>query len=209
MKLLHIIASPRGERSRTLNVSSEFLNTLKAKHPNLTVENLDLFKIKLPEVLGDAIDAKYALMSGGTLNEQSQISWNELSKYAKGFLTYDFYLISSPMWNFTIPYKLKHYIDVIMQAGILFRFTENGVEGLAKNKKMVCITSRGNNYSEGTQMYQFDFQEPYLRAIFGFAGIYDIAFINAQPMDFTPEITQACLNKAKEETRLVAQNSAI
>ena len=62
MKLLHIIASPRGEKSRTLNISNEFLNTLKAKYPKLVVENLDLFKVKLPEVFGGAVDAKYALL---------------------------------------------------------------------------------------------------------------------------------------------------
>jgi len=209
MKLLHIIASPRGEKSRTLNVSNEFLNSLKAKNPNLVVDELDLFKEKLPEFLGGEADSKYTLLSGGTLQEESKTSWDKITKYSRHFLSYDAYLISNPMWNFTIPYKLKHYIDIIIQAGILFRFTEKGVEGLALNKKMYCITSRGNNYSEGSQMHQFDFQEPYLRSIFGLAGIYDITFINAQPMDYTPEITQISLNKSVEEANLLAQNFVI
>ena len=207
MKLLHIIASPRGEKSRTLNVSNEFLSSLKAKYPKLVVEDLDLFNVKLPEVLGGAVDAKYALMSGGTVDEKSKASWDEISRYSSEFLSFDAYLISSPMWNFSIPYKLKHYIDVIMQAGILFGFTANGVEGLALNKKMFCISARGNDYSAGSQMHQFDFQEPYLRSIFGLAGISDITFINAQPMDFAPGFTQENLNKAKEEAKLLAQNS--
>ncbi len=207
MRLLHIIASPRGEKSRTLSVSNEFLNTLKAKYPNLVIEDLDLFKVKLPEVYGSAVDAKYALMSGGSLNEQSKKSWDQISEFSGNFLAHDAYLISSPMWNFNIPYKLKHYIDVIMQAGILFSFTENGVEGFAKNKKMFCITSRGNDYSPGSQMQQFDFQEPYLRSIFGLAGIYDISFINAQAMDFAPGITEANLIKAREEAKILAENT--
>jgi FMN-dependent NADH-azoreductase len=161
MKLLHIIASPRGEKSRTLDIANDFLKNLHATHSNLKVENLDLFKVKLPEVLGYAVDAKYTLLSGGALNEQTQKSWEEVSKYSKEFLAYDAYLISSPMWNFTIPYKLKHYIDVIMQAGILFSFTATGVEGHAINKKMNCISSRGSDYSPGNPMHQFDFQEPY------------------------------------------------
>ena len=209
MKLLHIIAAPRGEKSRTLKVSNEFLNSLKAKNPNLLIDELDLFKEKLPEVLGDVADAKYTLLSGGTLNEESKTSWDKVSKYSSEFLLYDVYLISNPMWNFTIPYKLKHYIDIIMPAGKLFRFTENGVEGLALNKKMYCITSRGNNYVEGSQMHQFDFQEPYLRSIFGMAGIYDITFINAQPMDFTPELTQISLDKSVEEAKSLVQNYII
>src|SRR5210317_1831110 len=142
MRLLHLIASPRGEKSRTLHVSNEFLSAMSAQHSNLVVTNLDLFQVKLPEVYGGAVDAKYALMSGGSLEEQSKSSWEEITKYATAFLSYDAYLITCPMWNFTIPYKLKHYIDVIMQAGILFSFTEKGPEGLALNKKMYCITSR-------------------------------------------------------------------
>lgn len=86
-----------------------------------------------------------------------------------------------------------------MQAGILFRFTENGVEGLANNKKMFCVTSRGNDYSAGTCMHQFDFQEPYLRSIFGLVGISDVTFINAQPLDIAAGLTQAALDKAREQ----------
>lgn len=209
MKLLHIMASPRGAKSRTLTVSNEFLKTLQLKNPNLIIEELDLFQVKLPEVYGNTIDAKYALMAGGILEDQSKASWEEISKYSNEFLSYDAYLISCPMWNFTIPYKLKHYIDVIMQAGILFNFTANGVEGLASNKKMYCITSRGNDYSENSPMHQFDFQEPYLRAIFGLAGILDISFINSQPMDFTPGITHANLSQAKEEAVSMAQHTVL
>jgi FMN-dependent NADH-azoreductase len=209
MKLLHIIASPRGEKSRTLSVSSAFINSMKAKNPDILVDELDLFEVNLPEVSGGAIDAKYTLMSGGSLDEKSKNSWEQTMEFSSNFITYDAYLISSPMWNFSIPYKLKHYIDVIMQAGILFSFTEKGVEGLAKNKKMFCVTSRGNDYSSGSQMQQYDFQEPYLRAIFGFTGIYDITFIHAQPMDFTPGITEASLNKAKDEAGILALSSVI
>ena len=97
MKLLHIIAAPRGDRSRTLQVANEFLSALKKK---------------------------YALMSGQTLPHESAQIWEEIVGFSKGFASYDYYLISNPMWNFSIPYMLKHYIDVIMQAGILFNFTE-------------------------------------------------------------------------------------
>lgn len=209
MKLLHIIASPRGEKSRTLDVSNEFLNVLKAKYPNLIVEDLDVFKENLPDVLGDAANAKYTLMRGGTLDEKSKTIWDQISGYSANFLSYDAYLISSPMWNFSVPYKLKQYIDVIIQAGILFNFTETGVVGLANNKKMFCITSRGSDYAAGSPMHQFDSQEPYLRSIFGMIGIYDISFINVQPLDIAPRLTEASVVKAKEEAKILAQNSVL
>jgi FMN-dependent NADH-azoreductase len=206
MKLLNIIASPRGEKSRTLTISAEFLNTLKGKYPQLEIQDLDLFKMNLPEVYGGSIDAKYAFMSGGMPDENVMNSWDEIARYAKEFVAADYYLISTPMWNFSVPYKLKQYIDIIMQAGILFSFTEKGVVGLATNKKMFCITSRGNDYSEATGMKQFDLLEPYLRSIFGFTGITDISFINAQPMDFAPGITEASLEKARGEARQLASD---
>ncbi len=206
MKLLHIIASPRGQKSHTLHISSEFLSALRAKYPDLEVEDLDLFTANLPDVFWGEVAAKYLLMGGGILDEEAQLAWNKIEKHSKAFLHADIYLISSPMWNFSIPYKLKQYIDIIMQAGILFKFTEKGVEGLAKNKKMFCITSRGSDYGPASGMNQLDFQEPYLRSIFGFAGITDISFINAQPMDYTPSLTEANLEKARAEARLMALN---
>ncbi len=206
MKLLHIIATPRLEKSRTLQISNEFLNSEKVKHPGLVVDTLDLFKVELPKVSGEITDAKYVLMSGGSLSEQAQYDWEEVMKYSTEFLSYDYYLISSPMWNFSIPYKLKHYIDIVMQAGVLFKFTPEGVEGLAKNKKMFCITTRGSDYSSGNYMHQFDYQEPYLRSIFGLAGITDITFINAQPMDYAPEVTKMNLMNAIKDARSMALN---
>lgn len=199
MKLLHIIASPRGEKSRTTRIANEFINSLKSKHPNLIVEDLELFQMDLPTLNQSVTETKYMTIAGATLDSASQFMWNEIADISKSFVSFDMYVISAPMWNFSVPYKLKHYIDVIMQPGILFKFTATGVEGLAKNKKMICITSRGSDYSVGTPMNAMDFQESYLRAIFGFAGITDVSFINAQPLDYTPDLATMKINEANSE----------
>lgn len=173
----------------------------------MIVDDLDLFKVNLPDVLDEAANAKYALIGGESLDEKSKTIWNRITEFSTNFLAYDVYLISCPMWNFSVPYKLKQYIDIIVQPGFLFNFTESGVVGLAKNKKMICVTSRGNYYSAGSPMHQFDSQESYLRSIFGLAGIYDISFINFQPLDIEAQITEAVLGKAKEDAKLLALNS--
>ncbi len=196
MKLLHIIASPRGEKSRTNRISNEFIDSLKSKHPNLVVEDLELFQLNLPTLNQNVTEAKYMTIAGATLDTASQFMWNEVTDIATSFASFDIYVISAPMWNFSVPYKLKHYIDVIMQPGLLFKFTASGVEGLLKNKKMICITSRGSDYSANSPMNSMDFQEPYLRAIFGFAGITDVSFINAQPLDYTPDLTAMKVSEA-------------
>jgi FMN-dependent NADH-azoreductase len=204
MKLLHITASPRGDRSRTLTLAAGFLATLQNRSPDLEIEELDLFEANLPEVTGGAVDAKYQVLQGSDPDSASEARWNEIRSYANHFLSADLYLISAPMWNFSVPYKLKQYIDVIMQPGLLFRVGAVGLEGLAKNKKMFCITTRGNDYSAGTFMQQFDFMEPYLRSIFGIAGITNVSFINAQPLDYDRKRTEAVLQKAAEEANALA-----
>ena len=204
LKLLHIIATTRGEQSRTLSISKEFLSALNEKHPQVTVEELDLSRTKLPPVLDSTVKAKYLMMmGGGQLDEETQAAWKKVSALAEHFISFDLFLITAPMWNFSVPYMLKHYIDVIMQAGILFSYTAHGPQGLLKYEQMVCVTTRGSDYSPGGPLHQLDFQEPYLRAIFGLAGIEDIHFIHAQPMDMAPGLMQAALDKAKEEARLM------
>jgi FMN-dependent NADH-azoreductase len=204
MKLLHIIATPRNHVSNTLTISKALLDEIQKQHSDLVIDTVDLFLQDLPAASGDIIEAKYELLSRAQIDDLKRQSWSEVESHIYQFLSADLYLITSPMWNFSIPYVLKFYIDTIVQPQYLFRFTETGVEGLAKNKKMICVTTRGSDYSPSSPMHVFDFQEPYLRAIFGFVGITDITFINAQPMDITPEIRAAKLEEALSAAREVA-----
>ena len=201
-KILHIIATPRGAESRTLKVSGSFLEGLKGKYPACTVDTLDLFKDAIPPLTLKAVDGKYVLLSGKDLSGSLKEAWRDIENHITRFLSADAYLISTPMWNFGIPYVLKHYIDIIIQPKYLFHYTDNGPEGLAKNKKMVLITSRGGDYSAASPFHVYDYQEPYLRAIFNMVGITDITFINAQPMD-------ALGQEVAEEKIIQAQNIAV
>ena len=181
-KLLHIIATPRGEESRTLQVSRAFLGAFRAKHPAWVIEELDLFKVALPPLTVERVDGKYALLSGKELSGRSKEAWEGIVGYIEKFLGADAYLLSAPMWNFGIPYVLKHYLDVIVQPKYLFRYTATGVEGLVKGRKMAVVTSRGGDYSVAPAS-AMDLQEPYLRTVFNLVGITDLTFVNAQPMD--------------------------
>lgn len=117
----------------------------------------------------------------------------------------DAYLVSAPMWNLSIPYALKYYIDCILQPGYVFRYDETGrAVPLVLGKKMVISSTRGGDYSAGGPMHAYDFQEPYLRAIFGFIGITDVEFVSAQPMDVSPELRDAALTAAIERARGLA-----
>lgn len=204
-KLLHIIATPRGGESRTLKVSRAFLESFKKKNTACVIDELNLFEEKLPELTLKRVDGKYVLLGGKELTGEFEKAWKDIVGQIERFLSADGYLISTPMWNFSIPYVLKHYIDVIVQPKYLFRYTDKGVEGLAKNKKMVVVSSRGGDYGPDSPMKSYDLLEPYLREVFGLTGITDVVFINAQPMDaLGAKICEEKVKAAQESARKIA-----
>ncbi len=202
-KLLHVIATPRGDESSTLKVSGVFLDAFRESHPDWVVEELDLTREELPSLTVKRVDGKYVLLSGKDLYGDMKESWRDIISEIERFLSSDAVLISTPMWNFGIPYTLKHYIDVIVQPRYLFRYTSAGSEGLAKGRKMMVITSRGGDYSSADAKGA-DFQEPYLRFVFGFTGINDITFINAEPMGMGVELQEKAIASAQEKARKLA-----
>lgn len=204
-KLLHIVATPRGGESRTLRVTGAFLEVFRERHPDWVIEELDLCKEALPSLTVERVGGKYVLLGGRDLHGELKDAWQDIIAHIERFMSADAYLISTPMWNFSIPYVLKQYIDVIVQPKYLFRYTGSGVEGLVKNKKMVVITSRGGDYSS-PETRRSDFQEPYLRFIFGFVGITDVSFVVAQPMDMDPEAQRTALLQAQESARKLARS---
>lgn len=204
-KLLHIVATPREDESRTLHLAQAFLSVFQERHPEYSIDELNLTKEPIPDLTTKRLDGKYALLGGKDLSGELKDSWQEILKHIERFMSADLFLISTPMWNYSVPYTLKKYIDIIVQPRYLFRYTKTGVEGLVKNKKMIVLTSRGGEYrSDATK--QLDFQEPYLRAIFSLTGITDMTFINAQPMDMGKDLKEKNIQIAIEEAKKVAKN---
>jgi FMN-dependent NADH-azoreductase len=206
MRLLHIVATPRGLASNTGRVSSALLEALCDKH-DFDVRTLDLFAADLPAVAGTNIESKYKLMTGQDLDPDAMSSWRQIETAIAQFLAADAYLLTTPMWNFSIPYVLKYYIDAIVQPGYLFKYDERGYpQGLVTGRKMIVVTSRGGDYSAGP-MQQFDFVENYLRAILGFCGLTDLTFFHSQPMDVSLELRREAQKRSIQEVRAFVANS--
>ncbi len=207
MKVLHIIATPRREKSNTLQVSQAFLNSLSALRHDVEVEVVDLYDFDLPALAGDNIEAKYTLMVGQPIDKNHEDSWRQIETLIRHFLSADAYVISAPMWNFGIPYALKYYIDCIVQPGYVFGFNEVGMPvPMVLGKKMVCVTARGGDYSPSSPMHAYDFHEPYLRSIFGFIGITDLQFISLQPTDIS-SLREAAFASAMGQARSLASSA--
>ena len=209
MKVLHIVASPRSSRSRTLTIAAAFLHRLLEQCPDARVQTRDLFAQDLPPVDGENMDSKYRLMAGGPIDPGHADSWTHIEALIAEFLDADVYLVTAPMWNFSIPYVLKYYIDAIVQPRYLFAYDEHGTPvGLVKDKRMVLVTTRGGDYSAGSPMNAYDAQESYLRQIFGFVGITDLRCIHAQPMDLSPATRATALDQATRAACLLADDLA-
>lgn len=209
VRVLHIVATPRSDTSNTLRVTEVFLAALESRRPDTRIDTIDLYSHDLPGIAGQNIENKYLLMGGASLDDAQSQAWQDIVDLIAGFKAADLYVITSPMWNFSIPYALKYYIDAIVQPGYVFRYDEQGrAVGMVEGKRMVCVTTRGGDYSPGSPFHAYDFQEPYLRAIFGFIGIEEIEFVNAQPMDITLELREKAMAKAVQRAKELAQWAA-
>lgn len=186
-KVLHIVASPRGMSSRTLRIADALIKKIRKQFPSAAIDTLDVFAEKLPEMNITRVKGKYMLMSGQELSGDAVAAWEEIKAHIARFLAADIIVISTPMWNFGIPYRLKHYIDVVWQPGFMFKYTENGPVGLAAGRKVFVVSTRGGDYSAGTPAEPYDQITPYLKTVLGWAGITDLTFISGQPMDANTE----------------------
>ena len=205
MKLLHLIASPNGSDSRSNQLAAAFVAAWQRKHPHGQVEVLDLNTEDLPPVTPASIGVKGALARGIEVPADLQSTWQAIEAQINRFLDADELLISTPMWNFGVPYRLKHYLDVVFQPRYLFEYTAAGPRGLVTNVPLTIVTSRGGDYGPGSPAAAMDHLEPYLRTAFGFVGITDVTVINAHGMDSgTPTERKAKLDQA----RIAAENAA-
>jgi FMN-dependent NADH-azoreductase len=204
-KLFYIEASPRKERAYSIKVAQQFLNTYKETNPSHTIESFDLWQTSLPEFDGATIDAKYRILHGETHTDAEATAWNSVEELFNQFDSADKFVFSLPMWNFGVPYKLKHYIDIITQPGLSFSFTpEDGYSGLVTGKPAAVIYARGGEYSSSEAAAGMDFQKRYLEMWLGFIGFTDITPILVEPTLSDPSDAEKTLNQALEQAAAVA-----
>ena len=110
------------------------------------------------------------------------------------------------MWNFSIPYILKHYIDVITQPGLAFSFDPDaGYTGLVSGP-VTMLYSSGGTYHDGSGAEAMDHQKPYLEAWLAFIGLTDVTRVIVAPTLAAPDDVDTTANDAIEEaSRIAAQ----
>ena len=175
MKINYIECSPRGERSHSTKIAQAYLEQAKKNIPDLKLNHINPWSLNLPEFDGDMLNAKYSVIRGTDPSADEVSAWSNVKNIFDEFNNADHYLFSVPMWNFNIPYKLKHYIDIITQPGMSWSYTpEDGYKGLMTDKTATIIYATGDGYSEGTGFESFDMQKPYVNLWLTFLGFKKI-----------------------------------
>ena len=172
MKLLHLDSSASGANSITRELSAAIVARWQDALPQVRVEYRDLDAQPVGHLTGSAlagVDLGLAAESGQLLLQ---------------FLDAEVIVIGAPMYNFGIPSTLKAWIDRIAISGKTFRYTPDGPQGLAGGKRVIVASGRGSVYGDASPA---DFQEPYLRHLFGFLGISEIEFVRAEGVGYSPQ----------------------
>jgi len=176
MKLLQIDSSARAG-SVTRRLTAKFAEEWKSNHPHGELLHRDLSTTTLP-LITDDWSATHIDPSTLSPSQRNYLATSDA--LIEEVLAADIIVIGAPMYNFAIPSLLKAWIDQIVRVGKTVAYGSNGPTGLLGNRKVVVITARGGAYEKGSPRESFDFQEPYLRHIFGFVGLTDVTFIHAE-----------------------------
>ena len=175
MRINYIECSPRGKRSHSTKIAEVYIEQTKKNIPNLELNHINPWSLNLPEFDGDMLNAKYSVISGTDPSADEVSAWSDVKNIFDEFNNADHYLFSVPMWNFNIPYKLKHYIDIITQPGMSWSYSpEDGYKGLMTDKTATVIYATGDGYGEGTGFESFDMQKPYVNLWLTFLGFKKI-----------------------------------
>jgi FMN-dependent NADH-azoreductase len=181
-KLLYIKASPMRERSNSIAAADSFVEAYKKSHPQDEIKVLDLFTTDLPPFDFLAASGKYKVMHGKPHSTEEKTAWDKVVAIINDFKNADKYVFAVPMWNFSIPYRLKQYIDILVQPSLTFSVDSAGnYKGLVTGKPVFIAYARGGEYIEGTESAAFDFQKKYFELILGYIGLNDLRFVIVEP----------------------------
>ena len=208
MKVLYIEASPRKERSASIEVAKTFLEALKTENPDTRIDVLDLWAHQLPEFDGPALQAKYAGLEGVERTAAQQAAWDAINVVGDRIKAADLLLFAIPMWNWGIPYKLKHLIDFVSQKDVLFTFDERGLNGLLTNHRAVCIYARGIGYGADSELASWDQQRPFMETWLTSIGVPTIDTVLVEKTLLGPDADAQARDAAKKSAQALAKTIA-
>ncbi|TDQ44377.1 FMN-dependent NADH-azoreductase [Tepidicella xavieri] len=181
MKILQINASARREGANSTKLANAIVERLRQRHPDAALTLRDL-AVQPVRVLDEtALGAVFTPAEQRTPAQAAIVA--EYDALIAEVQAHDVIVLGVPMYNFGVPVQLKAWIDAIARAGVTFRYTDNGPEGLIKGKRVYLALARGGLYRDQPH----DSQVPYLKTVLGFLGLTDLRFIYAEGLNMGPE----------------------
>ncbi|KQO48982.1 MULTISPECIES: FMN-dependent NADH-azoreductase [unclassified Methylobacterium] len=202
--LLYVEASPRKERSASIEVARAFLDAWRATHPEGKVDMLDVWNTALPDFDGEALAGKYAALAGETLSPAQEEAWVAIRALADRFRAADLILFAVPMWNYTIPYKLKHLFDLVSQKDLLFTFDERGQNGML-DATAVVINARGVAIGADFPAEIYDHQSTYMATWLRMVGITDVHQIAVEKGLMGADLDRQSRDEARAKAEALAR----
>ena len=205
-RLLYVKCSPRNDRSYSARAAAAFLQAYRAAHPDDVIEELDLWATELPRFDGETLAAKYARMQKREFTPDEDAAWNAILAVIEHFASFDKMVFSIPMWNFNVPYVLKHYIDILVQPSVTYGLDAQGkLGGFIKGKKAICICASGSPYDKDAPLAPGDFMRPYLKWVFKWIGIEDLHIELVAPTTKSDEAAMQALAKSITACEAIAK----
>ncbi|UHA72375.1 NAD(P)H-dependent oxidoreductase [Paenibacillus sp. 481] len=205
-KVLVVNSNPKPtDLSFSLRLADHYLQELQSQS-NVEVERIDLYSEEVPLIDGTVLDAWGKAAQGQELSAEQGRILGRMNEILEQFLAADVVVFVTPMWNIGFPPMVRAYIDNITIAGRTFKYTAEGPQGLAGDKKVVHIEARGGVYGEGSTPQPFQFTGGYLQAILGFIGITNFESVIVEGMAAMPDQAEQLLAAAKERATESARN---
>ncbi|MQT40723.1 MULTISPECIES: FMN-dependent NADH-azoreductase [unclassified Pseudomonas] len=196
--VLIIESSARQQDSFSRELTQQFISHWKTLHPADRLTVRDLAVNPVPHLDADLLGGW--MKPEAQRNAAEQASLQRSNELTDELLAADVLVLAAPMYNFAIPSTLKAWLDHVLRAGLTFKYTDTGPQGLLTGKKAFVLTARGGIYAGSTA----DHQEPYLRQVLAFVGIHDVTFIHAEGMNLGGDFQEKGLNQAKARLSDVA-----
>lgn len=191
--LLQIKASLFGEQGQSSQLAERFVARWREAHPDGRVLLRDLAANPVPHLTASRFQGFFADP------EQRSAEQVEATRESDALIAElkqaDVVVLGLPMYNFGLPSTLKAYFDHVARAGVSFRYTANGAEGLIGDKPVYVFATRGGSY-QGTAL---DTQTPMVRTFLGFLGMTDVRFVYAEGLARSGDGPQQALQAAARE----------
>ena len=193
MKILQINSSARVEGANSTRLANTVTARLQAKHPGATVTVRDLAVTPHPVLDAAALGALFTPADQRTPEQAARVALDDA--LIAEVQAHDAIVLGVPMYNFGVPVQLNTWLDAIARAGVTFRYTANGPEGLIQGKKVYVAFARGGIYRDTPA----DSQTPYIQTILGFLGMTDVKYIHAEGLAMGPEAVDKAFTQAEDD----------